>query len=201
MDCEQIILLGVITIIGIVVYNKMCEGNNYVHRYPPSGPPGYRENFSINAGPSTGPKLPGGSPAPPVGDRPKVSNDLNDNTNIFASEEIGNNETNPTIKLSRGTSGCVPQTKLSAEDLLPPEDKVTDFNKDNPVGVGDFANSQLLDAKYTIGIDTIGQSMKNANRQLRSEPPNPQKAVSPWMNTTISPDLLRKPLEFNPQCS
>jgi len=31
--------------------------------------------------------------------------------------------------------------------------------------------------------------------QIRSEPPNPQKKVGPWMQSTIEPDLGRKALE------
>jgi hypothetical protein len=45
-----------------------------------------------------------------------------------------------------------------------------------------------------VGVNTIGQSLRNANLQLREEPPNPQDNVSPWLNTTIDRDLLRKPL-------
>jgi len=41
----------------------------------------------------------------------------------------------------------------------------------------------------------VGQSLRNANHDLRSDPPNPQVIVSPWLNTTISPDLGRRPLE------
>ena len=37
--------------------------------------------------------------------------------------------------------------------------------------------------------------MRNANLQLRSEPPNPQVQVSPWMQATIEPDINRRPLE------
>ena len=40
-----------------------------------------------------------------------------------------------------------------------------------------------------MGIDTIGNTLRNANLQVRSEPANPQTQVSPWLNTTISPDL------------
>jgi len=46
-----------------------------------------------------------------------------------------------------------------------------------------------------VGVNTIGQSLRNANLQLRSEPANPQVQVSPWMNTTIDKDLTRKNLE------
>ena len=46
-----------------------------------------------------------------------------------------------------------------------------------------------------VGVNTIGQSLRNANLQLRSEPANPQVQVSPWMNTTIDKDLTRRNLE------
>ena len=36
---------------------------------------------------------------------------------------------------------------------------------------------------------------RNSNLQLRSEPPNPQTQVSPWLNSTIEPDLIRRPLD------
>ena len=41
-----------------------------------------------------------------------------------------------------------------------------------------------------------GESLRNANRQLRSEPANPQVKVSPWIQSTIEPDTNRKPLEI-----
>ena len=59
---------------------------------------------------------------------------------------------------------------------------------------------QYLTSTYKVGVDTIGTTLKNANRQLRSEPPNPQKSVSPWMNTSISADIYRKPLEIDENC-
>ena len=49
---------------------------------------------------------------------------------------------------------------------------------------------------HHIGINTVGQSLRNANRQLRSEPPNPQVKVSPWNQTTIEADTNRRPMEI-----
>tara|TARA_Y100001958_G_scaffold160039_2_gene165473 strand:- start:6420 stop:6962 length:543 start_codon:yes stop_codon:yes gene_type:complete len=63
-------------------------------------------------------------------------------------------------------------------------------------GNGDLANVNLLDAGFHNGIDTVMGSLRNANLQVRSEPPNPQTKVSPWQNTTIEPDLMRVPLEL-----
>ena len=77
-----------------------------------------------------------------------------------------------------------------------PKDKNSEWAKLNPVGGSDLKDINLLKAGYHIGIDTIGQSLRNANLQIRSEPPNPTKSVSPWMNTTIEPDLTRVPLEL-----
>ena len=59
----------------------------------------------------------------------------------------------------------------------------------------------MLDSSYHVGVNTVGQSLRNANLQLRSEPPNPQGNVSPWMNTTIGPDLPRRPLEQGENCT
>jgi hypothetical protein len=66
----------------------------------------------------------------------------------------------------------------------------------NPSGQGSLANVNLLRAGYNIGIDTIGSSLRNANQQIRSEPPNPQTPVSIWMLSSITNDYMRTPLEI-----
>ena len=105
--------------------------------------------------------------------------------------------------LSRTPSTCYPQPALKPEDLLPAQESkaIQEFNIAQPIGEGILADVNLLDAGSHIGINTIGQSLRNANVQLRSEPPNPQVNVSPWMNTTIGPDLPRRPLEIGESCS
>lgn len=65
----------------------------------------------------------------------------------------------------------------------------------NPNTPGSINTGTLLNSGHHIGVNTTGCSMRNANRGLRSEPPNPQTQVSPWLNTTICPDLYRKPLD------
>lgn len=105
--------------------------------------------------------------------------------------------------LSRTPSTCYPQPALKPDDLLPAQESkaIQEFNIAQPIGEGILADVNLLDAGSHIGINTIGQSLRNANLQIRSEPPNPQVNVSPWMNTTIGPDLPRRPLEINESCS
>jgi hypothetical protein len=103
--------------------------------------------------------------------------------------------------LTRTPATCYPQQTLKPADLLPASESqaIQEFNSTAPVAEGIMAGN-LLDAGSHIGVNTVGQSLRNANQQLRSEPPNPQVNVSPWMNTTIGPDLQRRPLEIAESC-
>lgn len=80
-------------------------------------------------------------------------------------------------------------------DLLP-LDVNSQWSKLNPNGNSELANINLLKAGFYNGIDTVGSTLRNANLQIRSEPPNPTTVVSPWMQSTIEPDLMRVPLEI-----
>ena len=136
----------------------------------------------------------------------KVGFDVNDGSalnNVAASEPSGENEGQLAVQgLGRTPSTCYPQQTLKPEDLLPTDESkaIQEFNTAKPVGEGILQGVNLLDAGYHVGVNTVGQSLRNANRQLRSDPPNPQVAVSPWMNTTIAPDLPRRPLEPGEAC-
>jgi hypothetical protein len=90
--------------------------------------------------------------------------------------------------------GCYPREHINPVDLLP-NDANSQWAQVNPQGAGDIQGKNFLSAGSLIGINTIGQSMRNANLQLRAEPPCPQVNVSPWNISTIEPDLVRKPLE------
>jgi hypothetical protein len=90
--------------------------------------------------------------------------------------------------------GCYPREQLNPMELLP-SDPNSQWAQVNPTGAGDIQGKNFLSAGALIGINTIGQSMRNSNLQLRAEPPNPQVQVSPWLQSTIEPDLSRRPLE------
>ena len=92
----------------------------------------------------------------------------------------------------------VPQTNngnFNPSELLP-QDSNREFGENNPVGQGIGANLNMLNAGFHHGIDTVGSTLRNANLQLRSEPANPRAAVSPWLQSTIEPDLTRRNLEI-----
>ena len=121
---------------------------------------------------------------------------------VRASEPLGKNEMSLPVQFNRTPSQCYPQNTLTAADLLPAEEskEISEFNQNYPIGEGVLKGINFLSSGYHIGVNTVGQSLRNANRQLRSEPPNPQVSVSPWMNSSIGPDLLRRPLEVGDSC-
>ena len=83
---------------------------------------------------------------------------------------------------------------LDAEDLVP-SDPNSAWSTINPEGQGSIAYKNFLEATTLFGIDTIGSSLRNANTQLRSEPPNPRITVSPWMQSTVTLDTNKRELE------
>lgn len=92
---------------------------------------------------------------------------------------------------------CFPRDKVTPEELMPNMDAInSQFVQMNPLGQGDVSSQNFLTAGYHIGINTQGQSLRNPNLSLRSEPPNPREIVSPWNQSTIEPDLNRRPLEI-----
>lgn len=87
----------------------------------------------------------------------------------------------------------VAKAVMDPAELLP-RDENSEWAKLNPVGKSELMNVSLLKAGWNHGINTVGQSMKNANLQLRPDPSIPQASVGPWNNSTIEPDINRRPL-------
>lgn len=79
-------------------------------------------------------------------------------------------------------------------DLLPKGQ--SQWSNLNPSGKGELENINMLNAGYFNGKDTISSSLRNANLQIRSEPPNPRNNVGPWNNSTISGNPYQVPLEL-----
>ena len=80
------------------------------------------------------------------------------------------------------------------ESLLP-DDSNSNWAQLNP-SMNSGSTPDLLQAGYHIGLDTIGQTLRNANLQLRSDPIIPKMEVGPWAQSTIEPDIARVPLEI-----
>lgn len=100
-------------------------------------------------------------------------------------------------KKEQTPNDCFPKDKLTPEELLPLDAANSDWAQVNPSGQGCVKNQNFLTSGYHMGINSVGSTLRNPNLQLRSEPPNPREKVGPWMQSTIEPDLNRRPLEIN----
>ena len=93
-------------------------------------------------------------------------------------------------------AGCYPRDQLTPSELLP-KDANSVWAQQNPMGTGSLKGKNFLSAGALIGVNTVGQSLRNANYQLRSEPPNPQVPVTVFNVPTIEPDVNRRSLEIS----
>jgi hypothetical protein len=79
-----------------------------------------------------------------------------------------------------------PEELFDAEQMKPQEKKKDWFETiDEPISV---ENEYLIQVTRPQGVDTIGTSRKGAGHDLRGTPPCPKFAISPWNNTSITPD-------------
>jgi hypothetical protein len=80
-----------------------------------------------------------------------------------------------------------------ASSLLPREvASAEDFGQFAPEDI--LAGQNFLEPRKQIGFpETVGGALRNANQQIRKDPPNP-KAPFVWNNSTIVPDLMQRGL-------
>jgi len=120
---------------------------------------------------------------------------------VLPANPMGQNEVYSSVDGSMQASGqgipsaCNKPNIQNPADLLP-KDNNSQWAQVNPSGKGELSNINLLKAGYHIGIDSIGSSLRNANQQLRSDPPIPQLNTGPWNHSTITNDFIRPPLEI-----
>jgi len=110
--------------------------------------------------------------------------------------DLGSMEGPSSFGDAQAPAGCYPRDQLTPSELLP-KDPNSVWAQQNPMGTGSLKGKNFLSAGALIGINTVGQSLRNSNKQLRSEPPNPQVPVSVFYQTTIEPDVNRRTLEIN----
>lgn len=113
-------------------------------------------------------------------------------------EPFGNDQYRPVGNdraVGTTVSEAFPQDRLKPEDLLPRDAANSKWAQMNPAGQGDVKDQNFLTAGYHVGFDTQGSSMRNASHDFRSTPPNPRYNISIWSQSTIEPDLNRRPLE------
>lgn len=122
-----------------------------------------------------------------VGMHNNMDSDYIIHENIAKSTEAASSST-------QSNSGYAAQEVANPSELLP-KDVNSQWASLNPSSQNSPQTPDLLQAGYHIGLDTVGQTMKNPNLQLRSDPVINKADVGPWNNSTVEPDLLRQPLE------
>jgi hypothetical protein len=117
---------------------------------------------------------------------------------VSPAEEAQESEYRPvTFETKKISNDCFPKDRLTAEDLLPKDAANNKWSQVAPAGQGDLSDQNFLTAGFHVGVDTVQSSLRNANLQLRSEPPIPKSLGWGIHMSTIDPDLLRKPLDTN----
>ncbi len=101
------------------------------------------------------------------------------------------------VEQRNATDNCYPNNVLTASDLLPIQ-QTNVWSEANPMSQGSIASGSYLQAGFHYGTDTISASRKNPSYDLRGDIINPQNAVSPWLQSTIQPDLNRRAMSIGP---
>jgi len=190
---EMLKCAGLVVLVAVVVYVLMYVVKMYrktENFEDPSNKPVYVNDLSDpNFQGVREYKLPNiNSMSPPNGKPNYVTEPANSVEGPATYYQYGDFKTNLPNK-------CLNQEQLTQEDLLP-KDEHSQWAQVAPAGVGSLEDKNFLVAGYHIGINTVGQSLKNANLQLRSDPPNPQFAVGPCYQSTVEPDLNRRSFEI-----
>ena len=99
----------------------------------------------------------------------------------------------PGAPIPAGSSGSY---DVSAAGLIPREVTVNeDFGAFSPDKI--LQGQNYLDPRSQIGYpETLGGVLRNANRDIRSEPINPRQPVSIFNLSTIPPDTMRPRFEI-----
>lgn len=99
----------------------------------------------------------------------------------------GKNKTTP----PKLTDGSLDPDMYDPDNLLPQEEDADWFEViDKPVNL----KGRLLRLENPLGINTIAESLKIPNLDLRPSPPCPKFDVSPWNNSSVEPDTNIKSL-------
>lgn len=78
---------------------------------------------------------------------------------------------------------------FNIKDFLPQEIHDEWFQTDLSNAKNEVDQASLIDiSKFCQGVDTVGQSLKNASHDIRGNIPNPKFVVSPFLNSSYSPD-------------
>lgn len=80
-------------------------------------------------------------------------------------------------------------TEYESSSFLPQEVNDEWFDTDFTKAKYTLNDDKMINTnRYMIGVNTVGQSLKNPAYDIRGTIPNPKYTVSPWNNSTYEPD-------------
>jgi hypothetical protein len=86
-------------------------------------------------------------------------------------------------------------TEFDSSQYLPKDVNNEWFDTDFTKAKYNLNDDKMINTdRYMIGVNTVGQSLKNPAYDIRGTIPNPKYTVSPWNNSTYEPDTNIKPL-------
>ena len=120
------------------------------------------------------------------------------NPNVLPNPQMSNNfapqgNFEPSTGHNFAQLDCFPKDSTMPQDLLPKEGG---FSESNPAPQGHLNNRNFFESGYTGGLNTQSNTLKNANRQLRSDPLIPRRDVGPWAQSTYEPDTNRRQFDI-----
>ena len=121
-----------------------------------------------------------------------------------ATKHLGGGNAQPTESLqSRKSTGqsTYSESTLSASELLPKGEIGASGAAVNPAGMADLKGQNFLQAGYhtNTALAGVSQTNRNASWDVRSEAPNPQGSVGPFLNSTIEANPFKRGLECQGQ--
>jgi hypothetical protein len=128
------------------------------------------------------------------GDLSQLGESLVKNSHFDNDEYQGRDETGDKYAsyVSSGPKKMTDDEIFNADNFLPKETNNDWFDvMPEPVSV---KNRHLIDTSRPVGVNTIGNSLRNPSYDLRGTPPCPKFVVTPWMQSTIEPDYNIKGL-------
>lgn len=129
------------------------------------------------------------------------------NNNVIANSQSGENdkflpidETNGGFAVfkSEGRTTCGSNQNCEPEDLFDvdkylPQEVNDDWFEVQPEPIS-VKNRHLINITKPIGINTIGSSLRNASWDIRGSVAVPKHVVSPFLQSSIEPDVNIKPM-------
>ena len=163
---KSILLALIVAGVMFLLYDKYCKKESYSHE----------EYFNSNEE----------SKEDQIEEKNAEERDIIAEVTAFQGNEPLSLNNPEDTKIQLGSCGNA--GSFISSNLLPKQDsKMQDGSEFAPKLDGkNFVDSY----KYMIGSQS--QSLRNANYQLRSDPPNPSDVVCPWSQSTILPETRRQ---------